>query len=533
MNKKGILAATVAAACALCIIPLSACSDKTDSVVLRVANWEEYIDLGGWDEDEVIDLESGEIFGENSLVSDFTDWFNSQDYGFTVSVEYSTYGTNEDLYNQLNLGDVYDLVCPSDYMIMKLLSENALEPFSDDFKSNSEENYYTNGVSDYISGIFEENKWSNYAACYMWGTTGLVYNPDKLENEEDIATWGILTNTDYEKSVTVKDNVRDAYFAALCILYADELNAINADDTMTDDEKAAKRSSLLNATDDETIAAAEDILKDIKENVYSFETDSGKSDMVTGKVTANFQWSGDAVYIMDEADEDDTELWFSVPEESTNLWFDGWVMLKDGIDGSKNKKTAAEAFINYISRPESAVRNMYYIGYTSSIADETVFEYFDWCYGVETDSESQDYYELENIYVYDVSYFFGEDSFIFVDMDTLSVDGAEDVTKSFASYEELKGYTIYSGGTISSGRQVFAQYPTAEVKERSVIMLDFGEDLSAINQMWINVRCLDIIDINVTLVVVIAIVIVALATAIVLYRFRFKIFYKRKRAKEN
>lgn len=101
-------------------------SGKSETVVLRVCNWEEYIDEGGWDEDELIDLPDGDIFGENSLVEDFEDWYY-ENYGVRVKVEYSTFGTNEELYSQLNLGNVYDLVCPSDYMIMKLLKEDKLE----------------------------------------------------------------------------------------------------------------------------------------------------------------------------------------------------------------------------------------------------------------------------------------------------------------------------------------------------------------------------------------------------------------------
>ena len=505
---------------------LTGCTDSEETVVLRIANWEEYIDEGGWDNDEAIDIENpytdeDYIIGENSVLDDFAEWFNSQDYGFKVKVEYSTFGTNEDLYNQLSLGDMYDLVCPSDYMIMKLNAEGALQEYSDEFfDTNIETNYYIKGVSSYIDNIFKENDWKSIAACYMWGTTGFVYNPEKLADESDVSTWSILTNSDYYKSITVKDNVRDAYFAALSILYEDELNKINNDISLSDTEKAAKRSKLLNDTDENTIAAAEDILKEIKENVYSFETDSGKTDMVTGKVIANFQWSGDAVFIMDQADEDDTELWYSVPDESTNLWFDGWVMLKDGIDGNTNKQTAAEAFVNFISRPDIAIRNMYYIGYTSSIAADEVFEYLDWCYGVVTDKEDEEYYEITSVYAYDLSYFFGEDRYIYIDTDVVEVEGHKPTGKT------LDGYTIYSGGTISRGRQVFAQYPTEDVIERSVIMLDFGDDLSAINQMWINVRCLDVTDIDATVVIVVALIIVAIAAAIVLYRFRYKIFYR-------
>lgn len=537
MKKIRIFA--VAAACLLAAptFVLAGCSSQDDTVVLRVSNWEEYIDLGDWGDDEAIDIENpytGEdyIMGVNSVIDDFTEWFNSQNYGFDVRVEYSTFGTNEDLYNQLNLGDVYDLVCPSDYMIMKLLAEDEIQPFSEEFMDESNpENYYINGVSEYIDGtdgsIFDQYGWNGIAACYMWGTTGFVFNPELVdEDNADVAACDILTNSDYYKSVTVKDNVRDAYFAALSILFEDELNAINADKNMSEEEKNAARSELLNNTDDETIAAAEDILKDIKGNVYSFETDSGKTDMVTGKVIANYQWSGDAVYIMDQADEEDTELWYSVPEESTNLWFDGWVMLKDGIAGNEQRQIAAEAFVNFLSRPDIAVRNMYYIGYTSSIAADEVFNYFDWCYGVVTDEDSEDFYEFDNVYVYDVSYFFGEDSYIYIDMDTVGVQGAT-LTHDYEDDDYVAGYPVYSGGTISIGRQAFGQYPTGDVINRSVVMLDFGDDLAAINQMWINVRCLGVTDIDVMTVVIVAIVIAVIAAAIVLYRFRFAIFYNR------
>ena len=63
--------------------------------------------------------------------------------------------------------------------------------------------------------------------------------------------------------------------------------------------------------------------------------------MVTGKIIANYQWSGDAVYAMDQAEEDGVYLQFAVPRECTNLWFDGWVMLNAGISGDMEKKQAA------------------------------------------------------------------------------------------------------------------------------------------------------------------------------------------------
>ncbi len=132
--------------------------EEEQSVTLRISNWEEYIDLGGWDEEDVIDLDSGDIIGERSMIQDFEEWYY-ENYGIRVKVEYSTFGTNEDLYNMLTLGDTYDLVCPSEYMIMKLMTEDQLVPLSEDFFDTADENnYYINGVSPYIRSVFENNE---------------------------------------------------------------------------------------------------------------------------------------------------------------------------------------------------------------------------------------------------------------------------------------------------------------------------------------------------------------------------------------
>lgn len=507
MRKLPKFILTVAAAGALTVgmLPLSACSSSGKEVVLRVSNWEEYIDLGDWDDDELIEIDNpyapdlGGVIGINSIVDDFTEWFNNGDHGFNIRVEYSTFGTNEDLYNRLNLGDTYDLVCPSEYMIMQLVNEGRAEKYSESFHDkNIQTNYYARNVSPYIDGVFTENGWKEYAACYMLGTTGIVYNPE-IVSAEDVSSWSVLKNPEYKRQVTVKDNVRDAYFATLGILNAEEL--------LGESITSERRSELLNSTHDDTIAAALDILKDIKNNVYSFETDSGKADMITGKVVANYQWSGDGVFIMDEADDDTnnpTELWYSVPDECTNLWFDGWIMLKDGINGDEQKRTAAEAFVNFLSRPDNAIRNMNYIGYTSSIAGDPneessmIFDYLEWNYGAENDGNT-------TLYDYDVSYFFGKECSVAADIETLEIG---------------------DDGSINRGRQLFAQYPPKNVIDRSVVMLDFGDRLSAINQMWINVRCLDVKDFNPAVVWTVVSLIVVGVAAIVLYKFRYQIFYR-------
>ena len=460
---------------------------SSDTITLRVCNWEEYIDEGDWD--ETIDLESGDIKGENSMIADFEDWYYKT-YGKKVKVEYSCLGTNEELYNMLTLGDEYDLVCPSEYMIMKLMSEDRLEPFSNDFyDKNIKENYYSRGVSPFIKNMFDSNEingeaWSRYAAGYMWGITGIIYNPDAVSKEE-ASTWTIINNSRFKRQITIKDNVRDSMFAAIGAIKSDKLTSKSFLASKDYKEKLAQE---MNDTSDDTIKEVQEYLQEVKDNAYSFETDSAKADMITGKVVAGYQWSGDAVYTMDQADKDDFTLNFAVPKESTNIYFDGWVMLKSGIGGNDEKKQAAQSFINFLSMPENAVRNMYYIGYTSVISggnSDVVFDYLKWNY--EADDDEADTVE------YPLGYFFSGDS-----------------------DDEKYILTIPRD---QMDRQILAQYPSEDVMERSAVMQYFDNDKNAkINQIWINVRCYNIANVPPWVWIMVDVVIIILAAAYIYNR---------------
>jgi len=470
VGKAGnrILKTAVVGTIAACIFFKRTVYANEEPVILRICSWEEYIDLGEWEPEEVITLDNGTIiFGEKPLYEEFEDWYK-ETYGREVQVEYSCFGTNEDLYNQLNMGDTYDLVCPSEYMIMKLMAEDRLLPYSEGFYDRQDtNNFYINNVSPFIQKTLESNQidgesWSKYAAGYMWGVTGVLYNPEFV-TEEEASTWGIFGNPKFQRQITLKDNVRDSYFAALGILKADELT----DEAFIHSADYHERlADLMNDVCPETVEQAQELLDRLIGNVYSLETDSGKADMITGKIVANYQWSGDAVYAMDQADEDGFELRFAVPRESTNLWFDGWVMLKDGVGKDVDKQHAAEAFVNFVSRTDNAVRNMNYIGYTSSIAgnekDDTIYEYLKWCYGAEEGDA--------DLMEYPVGYFFSGDN-------------------------NDERYILQSTSS-QIGRQLYSQYPPQDVMDRTAIMRYFDTDANkAINQMWIHVRCFDIADV--------------------------------------
>lgn len=434
-NAKRILSVLSAfAVCAALVSPLASCAEASaDKTVLRVYNCEDYISDEDNEEDGYIDI-----------ISAFED-----EYG--VTVEYSTYGTNENMYNELNINPgSYDLVCPSDYMIMKMLSEDMLEEFTDDFFTDSEENAYYNGVSDYIKELYESYGWTKYAACYMWGTMGFMYDPDVVEDGA-LKYWTDLDDEAFANKFTLKDSVRDTYFLAVAYVYHDELLSLAeqySSGNLSSGEYNDGISEIMNRTDEETVSAVQKALRTLKKSVYGFEVDSGKNDMVTGKICINFCWSGDAAYaIYEAAEENDKTLYYCVPLECTNVWFDGWVMPKGA------NVELAQKFINFISHPENAIANMNYIGYTSSIATDEVLDYVLDNYALDKSDVDEESVE------YDLTYFFGNETAVF-----------------YASGDDANGMLL-------------AQYPTAEIIERASVMQYFNDEANArINMMWEDVK---------------------------------------------
>lgn len=434
------------------LLPLAGCSSAKKGEVLRVYNWEDYISTpkssDGEDDESIPDL-----------IAAF-----EKEYG--VTVEYSTFGTNENMYNELKINAAgYDLVCPSDYMIMKMINENMVEPFSEEFLNNGT---YSTFASPYIKNLFDKNGWTQYAAAYMWGTMGFVYNPE-LVDANDLSSWAGIWDIKYHKKSTIKDSVRDSYFLGVAYVYRDELTdlaARYAAGTVNAEEYSAALEEIMNRTDEDTRNRVKDALLSLKPNLYGFEVDSGKQDMITGKISINFAWSGDAVYSMDEAEDPDggdpVYLNYAIPEECTNIWFDGWVMPK----GSNTK--LAEKFIDFLSRPENAAANMNFIGYTSAVGGDAVFdEMIDW-YDESADPENRGFDEDGNaLEKYDLNYFF----------------------RGTGEYDD---YSLYVSED-SMNRQIYAQYPTEDVIARCAIMKNFtNEETAAVNEMWEEVKGLPI-----------------------------------------
>lgn len=431
-------------------------------------------------ENREIDVFSCEDYIDESLLDTF-----KQETGITVN--YYTFAGNEEMYNELTKApDSCNLLCLSEYMILKMQSEDLIKPFN-------MPQVYKENVSPYIDGMFDSlgfytSEGKTYACGYMWGTMGFVYNTEKY-SAEDLNYWSVISDAKLKNKVTIKDSIRDTYIMAVGAVYKDELESLKQTYDTTTKEYNKKLTEIFNRRDDETIEKVENFLQEVRQNLYGFEVDSGKTDMITGKIDVNFAWSGDAVYSMNEADEVDVTLGYVVPEEGSNVWFDGYVMSKS-TDAQKEKDCVE--FLNYISKPESAVANMSYIGYTSVIAGDLVFQnVIDW-YGDEDGTESVD-----------LKYFF----------DPTDTEGK------------------YIVKTSESGRQLYAQYFDEETINRCAVMDNFGsEDLARINAMWNRVK---LITLSNTAIILIVSAIALLLVLITLFKFKNKIFKLDERVPEK
>ena len=383
----------------------TACSgDDARQKILKVYNWADYID--------------------ESLLAEFEEWYYEQT-GEEVEVVYQLFDINEIMLAKIERGkEDFDVVCPSEYIIERMLKNDLLLPINKDFGSTPN---YLNNVAPYIQEVFNNIDGSgkdpnDYAVGYMWGTTGFLYNT-RYVTEAEASTWSSLWNSKFDKKLLIKDAFRDVYSPLL--IYANQERVKSGEVTLDE---------LMHDASDESIAVVEALLKKAKPYVAGWEADFGKEIMTKEKAWLNLSWSGDAVWAIEEAEAVGVELDYVVPEEGSIVWFDGWVIPKY----AKNVK-AASYFINFMCMPENAIRNMDEIGYVSVIGTSDVMEYM---------SESAVEAGVED--TTDLTYFFGE--------------GADSVV-------------------INS-----AMYPDRKVIERCAMMHDSGPRTEAMLAMWSRVK---------------------------------------------
>lgn len=385
-----------------CIGMLASCRDsnKERSHILKIYNWADYID--------------------EEVLAEFPAWYKQQT-GEEIRIIYQVFDINEIMLTKIERGhEDFDVVCPSEYIIERMLKKNLLLPIDRHFGKTP--NYLSN-ISAYIQKELNktsqpERTTTDYAVPYMWGTAGILYNKNFI-NDAEASSWHCLWNTKNKGKILMKDSYRDAYGTAIIYAHAQQL----AQKTVTVEQ-------LMNDNSSEAIALAEQYLKAMKPNISGWEADFGKEMMTKNKTWLNLTWSGDAVWAIEEAAAVGVDLDYEVPQEGSNIWFDGWVIPKY----ARNVK-AASYFINYLCQSEIAIRNMDAIGYVSAVATPEILE-------------SKIDTTLERFS--DLSYFFGPEA------DSIQIDPV--------------------------------QYPDKKVVERCAMIRDFGDRTELVLEMWSRVK---------------------------------------------
>lgn len=325
----------------LCILLLASCTGASEkrSHVLKVYNWADYID--------------------EEVLAEFPAWYKEQT-GEDIRIIYQVFDINEIMLTKIERGqEDFDLVCPSEYIIERMLKKDLLLPINRNFGKTPD---YIPNISPYIQKELEKisqpgRHTNDYVVPYMWGTAGILYNK-KFKTLEEVSSWGCLWDAVNRGKILMKDSYRDAYGTAIIYVHARQL----ADSTITVEQ-------LMNDNSPEAIALAEQYLKDLKPNIAGWEADFGKEMMTKNKAWLNLTWSGDAVWAIDEAEAVGVDLDYVVPHEGSNIWYDGWAIPKY----ARNVK-AASYFINYLCQPDIALRNMDAIGYVSAVATPEIME---------------------------------------------------------------------------------------------------------------------------------------------------------------
>ncbi|MDR1017951.1 MAG: extracellular solute-binding protein [Lachnospiraceae bacterium] len=248
-----------------------------------------------------------------------------------INVVYEEFETNEIMYPKISSGAIsYDVVCPSDYMIQRMIKNNLLSKIDFDKVPNIK-----HIGSQYMKQSRQFDPTNEYSVPYCWGTVGILYNKKMVKEKVD--SWNILWNKKYKDNILMQDSVRDSFAVALKSLgYS------------------------LNSADLDELNAAKNKLIKQKPLVQAYVIDQVRDKMIGNEAALGVIYSGEAIYTQKE----NPNLEYVIPKEGSNVWIDSWVIPKN----AKHKENA-EKFINFLCRPDIALLNFEYITYSTPNVD--------------------------------------------------------------------------------------------------------------------------------------------------------------------
>lgn len=244
-----------------------------------------------------------------------------------IDIVYEEFETNEILYPKISSGAIaYDVICPSDYMIQRMIENDLLSEINFDNIPNLK-----NIGKQYLEQSRQFDPENKYSVPYCWGTVGILYN--KMMVDEPVDSWSILWDPKYKDNILMQDSVRDAFGVTLKYL-GYSLNSIDLDE----------------------LTEAKNLLIEQKPLVQAYVIDQVRDKMIGNEAALGVIYSGEAIYTQKE----NPNLEYVIPKEGSNIWIDSWAIPKNA-----EHKENAEKFINFLCRPDIALMNFEYITYST------------------------------------------------------------------------------------------------------------------------------------------------------------------------
>src|SRR5438128_12364124 len=261
-----------------------------------------------------------------------------------IKVVYDTFDANETLETRLLAGKSgYDVVVPTGYFLQRQITAKVFLKLDKSRLPN-----LANAWPVVTSQLATYDPGNNYAANYMWGTTGIGYNVKTVQKllgpDAKIDSWDFVFKPESlakfkDCGVHMLDSADDILPAALGYLGIDP-----------------------NSTKQADLEKAAELVSKIRPNVRKFHSSEYLGALASGEICYVVGWSGDIMQARSRAAEakTDVEIGYSIPKQGAQMFFDNLAIPADA-------KNVAEAYelINYLYRPDVAAKNSDFLSYAN------------------------------------------------------------------------------------------------------------------------------------------------------------------------
>jgi spermidine/putrescine transport system substrate-binding protein len=248
---------------------------------------------------------------------------------FGAKVIEDNYGSNEDMRAKLQAGGaVYDLVVPSDYMVRLLRQDGLLLPIDLSHIPN-----LTHLATRFRDPPYDPGH--AFSVPYQWGVTGIGYN-QKLVHPPP-TRWADLFEPSkiepYKHRISMLNDMREVIGAAL-------IASGHSPETI----------------DPQHLAEAQALLLQQKPFLAKYDSESFEDSLASGETVLAHGWSGEIAM----AQSQNPDIAFVIPDDGSFVFVDSWAIPK----GARQKELA-EAFINFVLRPEISAMIVNHARYAS------------------------------------------------------------------------------------------------------------------------------------------------------------------------